>query len=491
VSYLASASKITPGETHILKFPAIANPNASTTSKREYYYEMPNLKSVNTITFEMTYPVQPKMTVILYLKRKDNKQLVNVPLTPAETSGTYRIKERIEVRVGVYYLTVTNDQPDVETQALFRFNLNDMLEMEENGFRQTTLNKSSSEQIQLMVTQPGFLNLTLLTCNSSVDVFLVQGKYKKSVSKEDLILSARDTDTSGKALSHQKYIDSKGALYLTIVNQNNRPTDFALISSVSPFSAAQSADEDLKVLPLVLGFADMENNQIGAKIPLPMIDFDSLEKKYPDAFVYTLQFTLRMSIEDQENTTRAAARFEALKYCNSDLSDLRIFNTSMYLTFKRQTFKDLPQFVRLPIDISSAMVQQMFRNGLSGLRSLQAVASARVTLHVYEKNNPEPVALVVKLVGTSAMPVTHVTSELMKREASRPFVQSTVGKVLLILATLLAMLLLLVVVYFCAARLAGEYKQLSAHEAGSGQTPSAFEMSRSYERAAADTRDEQ
>lgn len=490
VSHLSSASKIIPGETHNVKFPAAQNASASA-SKREYYYEMPNLKFVNTITLEMTYPVLPKLTVILYLKRKDTKELVHIPIIANESGGFYYVKQRVELRVGVYYLTITNDHPEVEAKALFRLNLNGMLEMEENGFRQTTLNKSSTEQIQLMITQPGYLNLTLLTCKSKVDVFLVQGKYKKEVAKEDLILSAQEEDLSGQPLSYQAYIWTKGPVYLTVANQKNQPAEYALISSVKPVTSSQSADEDVSVLPLVLSFADVESSQIGVKIPLPIMDFDSLEKKYPDAHVYTLQFTLHMLIEEEANLPQASKLFESLKYCSSGASDPRLFNSTLYLSFLRQTFKDLPQFIRLPIDISPSMIQQMFRNGVTHQGGLFAVSSAKVTLHIYEKDNPEPVGLVVKLMGTTRMPVTEVTSELMKKELRQPFIQTVVGKVLMIFATLLAMILVLVVVYFCAARLAGEYKQLSANEAGSGQTPTSFEMSQTYEKAAVDTKEDQ
>ena len=481
VGSVNAAFKMVPGETHRVTI----LPNLGMSAK-EYYLYLPESPNLKRLSFEMSYSDDTKISYMLKLQRKEFKKVSTIPLNETQLGGYRFVKQDIELRTGIYTLLLENSSPNQTAKVNFRFITNNLLEMEENGMRNGTLQRNGGiEQIQLMITSPGELNLTLYTCRGTLDVYLVEKNYLENPTPADLIISTQKVVRSDQSFSYQKLISEPGPVYITVVSRSNKNTEYKLVSKMSKMASEGSADDDVSVKQSTIdansSYVNVKGNQILIRINTPEIDIQSLKKKYPDVFFFTFEVVAYIGVQHETNKTDIKKFFNSILYCSADFSNSSIFRNTVYLTIEPNKYREVPKFITIPINISPALMKELFSDGIYETAHLKGISSIKVNLLIYEEHNSEPVGIVVKEIPTYEFPLNLILKEMIQEEISRPFFTSIVGKVMMIFFTLIAMLCVLVVVYFCANKMASGYRPVHNVDEPRRETTS-FEMGQGYPR---------
>lgn len=240
-----SSFKIIPGETHRVVLGNVFSNN----NQRSYYIETPEGSSLGTVAFEMFWPKDDDISYSLRLATRNGKKIneEEIPLNPVTISTSQRsynqISQNIEVRYGTYSLTLTNNNPDKQSNVKFRVIVNSLLEIEENGVRKAKFPINGKERLQLTTSGPGQLNVTLLTCKSNIKVFLSDKlDPHDNYGLDKLLVTTQDKISSGESLSAVKYFPESSTVYLTVADQTKQHPEYTLVTSFLPASGSARAD---------------------------------------------------------------------------------------------------------------------------------------------------------------------------------------------------------------------------------------------------------
>lgn len=480
------AYKMIPGETHKASLDPFG------TGKeygREYYLELKPNKNIHNLTFELTYHNTNSSSSLSYSlgltkdSLHDQKQ-EDIPLKP-EVDQTdmkiVRISKQLEAKPGHYVLKLKNNHPDTPARVAFRFVVNGVKEVEENGVIGGLLQPGQSNDMQLMITRPGHLNLTLMSCNKKLAVYKAKSTFLKTKLKEsEEIMGIGMNGSMGPAqspssyYSFDDYISTSGPLYIRVENQDQEPANFTLISRIDYMSSGALVGGLFNLLPVQKFYESGEKNKIIVEAYGPALSKAAMDIIYPNVTELRITMSIIISASTKDTLERNEKILRDYKYCSENFKAHGIYQTDIHFTVTTDKFLESQKLRNITVELDDDITKAL-GDSSSLVTMIQSRASILVKAKVdlYEDIDFDPVATFIEYSEPTNMPTGYIYKATSQREE---VLGSTASKILLLFMMVLFMVVVLFLFYIGANKLSGGYTPMSSSEVVPSTSGKALEM---------------
>lgn len=488
--------KMVPGETHKVTLESFGNGKEN---GRQYYFDMAANKNIRNVRFEMTYHNTESNSALSYslqLRKSSSSknQMEDINLDSEVDKidkKVVRIIKDLQTQSSRYLLKLKNDHPDKQIRVAFRFVINDVKEIEENGVLSGSLKPGHSSDMQLMITKPGHLNLTLMACSKKLVVYKAKSSYLKTKLKESEEVIGLGTDHSNHALnttyfSYDDYISSPGPLYIRVESQDTVDTNYTLVSRMDYSSNDNLVGGLFNLLPASKFYQSEDKFMLTIEVPGPVFNKAALETVFANVTDMRISMTVILSVSTKDTHERNEAALSQFKYCSADLREKGIYQADKHFTILAKDYLDSQRHFNISIELDSGIIEQFGdMQSIVNLVQTKATIITKAKVDLYEDVDFDPVASFIEYSEPMDLPAGFVVNAVSE---NREIISSAASKILLLLMMVLFMVAVLFLFYIGANKLSGGYTPMSTSEALPSTAGNALEMAEST--AGADSRAE-
>lgn len=451
ISNSQTLHKLSLGDTYVIEL------KPGNTS--QLYMELARNENIHVLRFDLAYPSYGTVTSSLLIKRTDQsgQEQEEVSLDEKTIDGVKTISQSITVRKGVYLLQLANPSQN-PLKVRVRFSMNNLQEMESNGVYYGLVSRSKGENIQLMITQPGYLNLTVFTCRSNLDIYLTQDKIQSAYNDNEKILSTNGQTVAGTQTSYTKYYNEPTSLYIHVAGRGTNESEYTLTSKFNP--GVQAPLSEVAILPpnITSVYANRATNKLVAIVDPPAFDDRQIKAVYPTATRIRFDVTAVLYVPLEIEGSKRDSLFDEAKYCWRDLHQkgVHLANTSLTYHFGA---KMISKQLYIPFDYKKTIEDESKLGAFGTWIKPVTRVKAIVTVSYYEEGSS--VALGTTVVSSNVYVAKYSDVDIdMNDNRNQKWYQTWWGMVLIVLIMVLVMLVALFLFYVWANKLSGGYDKI-------------------------------
>lgn len=365
---------------------------------------------------------------------------------------------------------VKNEDPNKEKQIAFRFVINDVKEIEENGVLSGILLPGRSNDMQLMVTKPGYLNLTLMACDKKLAVYKAKATYLKNKLKESEEIIGRDMSESKLSYySHNEYISNPGPLYIRIENQDTETATYTLVSRIHDLTSNYMVGGLFKILPVKRFYESEDLYMLTVEAVGPAFNKANLDLIFSN--VTDIQISLSVilyasSLIDHSTSQLALNKF---KYCPANLMKGKgYYQGEANFTVTIDKYLDAQQPRNITIKLDDELVKKLTdQKPLLDIMQTKAAMIIRIKVDLYEDLDFYPVATFIDFSDPTYLPPGSI---LTSTKATISSIQHTSSSTTIILISIISISILSIIVMLSSKLSCVSMSSLSSMETDQSTT---------------------
>lgn len=481
VIHAKSAFKMVPGETHKV---VLDESTGKGLSARDYYFQLKPNKNIKNVTFDLTFVSDDRSDLVYSLQVTTLASTTSIPseiplvaLPDKNLPKLLKLHHNLEAQPGRYFLKLTNLNKEKSIAVAFRFSINGVQEIEENGSFSDHLQPNEFRDLQLMVTKPGQINLTLFNCKKKLVLYTAKASYLKSELNESHLLLTSPADQTTPFLTTKFSKISPGPLYLRVKNIDSTVSDFTLTSTTEFFDTSGLTGSLLKVYPVnQVYLPTYQKNKLIIEVHGPALSPSAMSAVYPKASRLRIDLTVMLYVAHKKTVANKELLLDQFKFCAADLRSHSIFQSNISFFVDSTNLLESQQLRNLTMAIDSSFMQE-FGDQMTIETVIAAMASAvvKVKMDVFETAAFSPVATVFGYSDSTSLPSGFIIHAVID-DSNSGLVGEVGAKILLLLIMLLVMVAVLFLFYLGAQKLSGGYAPMNSSEVQPSTTGQALEM---------------
>lgn len=471
------AFKLIPGETNKI---TLAPASDKLGSSRSYYLDLMDAKIIQKLHLDIKYHENSSITTSLQMTSGtlSNDSLALIPLKPLYISDEQlmHVDEYLDPKPGHYLLQLKNTG-DTPASLSFRFSLNNQLEIEQNGLISDILNSKNFRNVELLVTEPGELKISLFTCRSPhMEVYLSNFSFIGDEHKNSLqVMNTKDGDFFGIGKTYIQYFNKAKPVYLRIDNLDSIPAEFNLVTNFEPTSMRGAPADFFLLFPIEKVYPLPEETALKVEMAGPAIADHLLKKLYPNITNLVIKIDVFLYLGPATEVYRRAANLDRYRYCsNLMINETDLYNGSVSFRVPATNLLQSQQPLNITMKLNQEAMSKVSIKDISDLINTAGAIFAKVKVDVFEEDDFNPVATFFKMSNSTMIQLGTIAKAVPNQQN---ILSSTMFKILLIFITLLVMVAVLFVFYLCANKISGGYRPMSSMEVdANAQTGKALEL---------------
>ena len=475
---------IIPGETHKLTLSQTGNQTS-----RLFYYEI--LPQTNAQQLKLIITHNKKLPVEYFVKLKQEYtpgvyQVTDVNLEksslPTHRSDLETVEVELPAKIGIYTVEFVlpsggelNGTKRVEDRnASFSFLINNMVEIEANGMFEGVVDSRNSLTLSLTAPTAGLLILTFFPCSSSLN-FFINEKGPIGDSNPKMIFSTKNGQFYPNGYNYTVNLTDESTIYLLVSNNEYKNSSFTLISKMHNFGLI-NADRSIKLYPLVSAHCEQQAKMIRISVGTPSIDLKYLKQVYPEAQFAIVDLTMFLYLGSNKTSPQKLSLINEHRNCPSDLKNKGVYQSQLQFEISAEATTALRNTTEFNFAFDDELAKEMMSKGLLDYLSENGEIVLKAVVYVYDHEGAAPSASIVKLGQPEVFPLMKIyMDDIQKNHSEEAVIETTSGKILLILITMLTMILILGIIYYFTHK--GGKKEYRRVTQTSADNPTSFTAS--------------